>query len=95
MTKRSITSNEFKKLTALLKLSITQIEMDKYSWKHSYILDCVAQLENVNTYDVARLLKVLDQAIDSKLDEPKPSIIQKVVLKNRSKINGDFFKYQR
>ncbi|MBC8312393.1 MAG: Asp-tRNA(Asn)/Glu-tRNA(Gln) amidotransferase subunit GatC [Candidatus Marinimicrobia bacterium] len=91
MTKRSITSNEIKKLAALSKLSITPDEMDKYSQQLSDILDYVSQLENVDTTDIEPLLNVLDQVNDSKPDEPQPSITQKLALKNAPKTSGDFF----
>ena len=91
MTKRSITSDEIKKLAALSKLSIAEDEMDKYSQQLSDILDYVSQLENVDTRDVEPLLNVLDQVNDSKLDEPQPSLTQKLALKNAPKANGEFF----
>ena len=91
MTKRSITSDEIKKLAALSKLSIAEDEMDKYSQQLSDILDYVSQLENVDTRNVEPLLNVLDQVNDSKPDEPQPSITQKLALKNAPKANGEFF----
>ena len=91
MTKRSITSDEIKKLAALSKLSIANDEIDKYSQQLSDILDCVSQLENVDTRNVEPLLNVLDQVNDSKPDEPQPSITQKLALKNAPKVSGEFF----
>ena len=91
MTKRSITSDEIKKLAALSKLSIANDEMDKYSQQLSDILDYVSQLENVDTRNVEPLLNVLDQVNDSKPDEPQPSITQKLALKNAPKASGEFF----
>ena len=91
MTKRSITSDEIKKLAALSKLSIPHDEMDKYSQQLSDILDYVSQLENVDTRNVEPLLNVLDQVNDSKPDEPQPSITQKLALKNAPKAKGEFF----
>ena len=91
MTKRSITSDEVKKLAALTKLSIPDDEMDKYSQQLSEILDYISQLENVDTSDVEPLLNVLDQVNDPKPDEPHPSISQKLALKNAPKVKGEFF----
>jgi len=91
MTKRSITSDEIKKLAALSKLAIADDEMDKYSQDLSDILDYVSQLENVDTRNVEPLLNVLDQVNDSKPDEPQPSITQKLALKNAPKENDEFF----
>ena len=91
MKKRSITSEEIKKLAALSKLSIADDEMDTYSQQLSDILDYVSQLENVDTQNVEPLLNVLDQVNNSKPDEPQPSITQKLALKNAPKISGDFF----
>ena len=91
MKKRSITSDEIKKLAALSKLSIADDEIDTYSQQLSNILDYVSQLENVDTQNVEPLLNVLDQVNDSKPDEPQPSITQKLALKNAPKISGDFF----
>ena len=91
MTKRSITSDEIKKLAALSKLSIADDEIDKYSQQLSDILDYVSQLENVDTSNVEPLLNVLDQVNDPKPDEPQPSITQKLALKNAPKANGEFF----
>ena len=91
MKKRSITSDEIKKLAALSKLSIADDEMDKYSEQLSNILDYVSQLENVDTNDVEPLLNVLDETNDSKPDEPQPSITQNFELKNAPKTSGDFF----
>ena len=91
MTKRSITSDEIKKLAALSKLSIANDEMDKYSEQLSNIVDYVSQLENVDASDVEPLLNVLNQTNDSKPDEPQPSIIQNFALKNAPKISGEFF----
>ena len=91
MTKQSITSDEVKKLAALSKLSITDDEVDKYSRELSDILDYVSQLENVDTRNVEPLLNVLDQVNDSKPDEPKPSITQKLALKNAPKTSDELF----
>jgi len=91
MKKRSITSDEIKKLAALSKLSIADDEMNTYSQQLSDILDYVSQLENVDTQNVEPLLNVLDQVNDSKPDELQPSIIQKLALKNAPKTSGDFF----
>ena len=91
MTKRSITSDEIKKLAALSKLSIADDEMDKYSQELSDILDYVSQLENVDTRNIEPLLNVLDQVNDPKPDEPKPSITQKLALKNAPKVSDEFF----
>ena len=91
MKKRSITSDEIKKLAALSKLSIPDDEMNTYSQQLSDILDYVSQLENVDTQNVEPLLNVLDQVNDSKPDELQPSIIQKLALKNAPKTSGDFF----
>ena len=91
MKKRSITSEEIKKLAALSKLSIADDEMELYSQQLSDILDYVSQLENVDTSDVEPLLNVLDQINDSKPDEPQQSITQKMALKNAPKVSGDFF----
>ena len=91
MTKRSITSDEIKKLAALSKLSIADDEMDKYSQQLSDILDYVTQLENVDTSNIEPLLNVLDQVNDSKPDESQPSITQKLALKNAPKTKGEFF----
>ena len=91
MTKRSITSEEIKKLAALSKLSIANDEMDKYSEQLSDILDYVSKLENVDTRDVEPLLNVLDQTNDSEPDEPQPSITQNFALRNAPKTSGEFF----
>ena len=91
MKKRSITSDEIKKLAALSKLSISDDEIDTYSQQLSNILDYVSQLENVDTQNVEPLLNVLDQVNDSKPDEPQPSITQKLALKNAPKTSGAFF----
>ena len=91
MTKRSITSDEIKKLAALSKLSIADDEVELYSQQLSDILDYVSQLENVDTSDIEPLLNVLDQINDSKQDEHQPSITQKMVLKNAPITSGDFF----
>jgi len=91
MTKRSITSDQIKKLAALSKLSIPDDEMDKYSQQLSDILDYISQLENVDTTGVEPLLNVLDQINESKQDEPQPSVTQKMALKNAPKKSGEFF----
>ena len=91
MTKRSITSDEIKKLASLSKLSIADDEMDKYSQELSDILDYFSQLEKVDTSNIEPLLNVLDQVNDSKPDEPQPSITQKLALKNAPKADGEFF----
>ena len=91
MTKRSITSEEIKKLAALSKLSIADDEMDKYSQELSDILDYVSQLDNVDTRNIEPLLNVLDQVNDSMPDEPQPSLTQKLALKNAPKVSGEFF----
>ena len=91
MKKRSITSDEIKKLAALSKLSIADDEMEKYSQELSDILDYVSQLENVDTRNIEPLLNVLDQVNDSKPDEPQPSITQELALKNAPKASGEFF----
>ena len=91
MTKRSITSEEIKKLAALSKLSISDDEMDKYSQELSDILDYVSQLDNVDTRNIKPLLNVLDQVNDSMPDEPQPSLTQKLALKNAPKVSDEFF----
>jgi aspartyl-tRNA(Asn)/glutamyl-tRNA(Gln) amidotransferase subunit C len=91
MTKRSITSDEIKKLAALSKLSIADDEMDKCSQQLSDILDYVSQLENEDTRNIEPLLNVLDQVNNSRPDEPQPSITQKLALKNAPKVSDEFF----
>ena len=91
MTKRSITSNEIKKLAALSKLSIVDDEIDKYSQQLSDILDYVSQLEDVDTSNVEPLLNVLDQVNNPKPDKPQPSIAQKLALKNAPKTSDELF----
>ena len=91
MTKRSITSDEIKKLAALSKLSIADDEMDKYSKELSDILDYVSQLKNVDTRNIEPLFNVLDQVNAPKPDEPQPSITQKLALKNAPEVSDEFF----
>ena len=91
MTKRSITSEEIKKLATISKLSALDDKMDRFSNQFTRIFDYSFQFDNIDISHVKSLLNALDQANDSKLDEPQPSITQKLVSKNEPNINGFFF----
>jgi aspartyl-tRNA(Asn)/glutamyl-tRNA(Gln) amidotransferase subunit C len=95
MNKQYITSVEIKKLATLSKLSIVDDEMDAYSQQLSDILDYISKLEKVDITKVEPLLNVMDKVNDSSLDEPQPSITQKMALKNAPKTGGIFFKCRR
>ena len=91
MTKRSITSEEIKKLVAISKLFTLDDEMDRFSDQSTSILDYLFQFDNIDISDVKSLLNALDQANDSNPDEPQSSITQKLGSKNEPNINGIFF----
>ena len=90
MTKRSITSEEIKKLVAISKLFTLDDEMDRFSDQSTSILDYLFQFDNIDISDVKSLLNALDQANDSNPDEPQSSITQKLGLKNEPNINALF-----
>lgn len=91
MTKRSITSEEIKKLATISKLSTLDDEMDRFSNQSTRILDYSFQFDNIDISHIKSLLNALDQANDSNPDEPQPSITQKLGSKNEPIINGNFF----
>ena len=92
MTKRFITSNEIKKLSAILTLSIADDEVDNYSRELGGIPANVYQLENMDMRNVESLLSVLNQVIDSKVDKIQASITKELTFKNAPKTSGEFFK---
>ena len=88
-----ITKDQVKNIAKLANLSLSEVEVEKYSKQLSEVIDFnIRQLQKVDTEDVEPLLNVSGLTNSFREDQAEPGLTTEEALKNVKDIHNGFIK---
>jgi len=89
--KQMVSREEVLKIASLVKLNLTEEEVEKYTSQINDILGYIHQLNELDTKNVEPLSHVLDLTNVTRKDEEQPSLSREDALKNAPESDREYF----